>query len=156
MTTDHDSLGRRTMLGLSLAGVATLASAAPARAETGSPTEAANLKLAADFCANWSKAAVDVDHLVATYFHPACIVRVMDSALTANGHAGTSAMLKGWLEGGRHFDLKVLKSLALGPLVIQTRQDFTYSPGAAPHVDRIAAVFVIADGKIREWSDYFM
>jgi len=52
----------------------------------------------------------------------------MDSTLTATGHAGPSAMMKGWHEGHRHFDLKIRKSQALGPMVIQTREDYTYSP----------------------------
>ena len=80
----------------------------------------------------------------------------MDSTLTATGHAGASAMMKGWHEGHRHFELKIRKSQALGPMVIQTREDYSYSPGQATHIDKIASVFVIADGKIMEWSDYFM
>jgi len=154
MTIDHDSFARRTVLSAAL-GASFAIAAGPAAAGVLPSTEAANLTLAADFCASWAKGKVDVEQMVATYFHPDCIVRVMDSAMTAHGHGGTKAMLYGWLEGKRRFDLKVIDSRALGPLVIQTREDVTYSPGAAPHVDKIACVFVIADGKIKEWSDYF-
>lgn len=147
-------IARRTVLGLSLAAIATAASSVGAQTVVSS--EAANLALAADFCATWAKGPVDVEQMISRYFHPACVVRVMDDAMTAQGHRGVAAMLYGWLEGQRRFDLQIVESRALGPLVIQTRNDVTYSPGSKPHVDRIACVFVIADGKIKEWSDYFL
>jgi len=56
----------------------------------------------------------------------------MDSTLTATGHAGASAMMKGWHEGHRHFELKIRKSQALGPMVIQTREDIAIAPVRHP------------------------
>jgi limonene-1,2-epoxide hydrolase len=117
-------------------------------------TEAANVRLVVDFCAAWSGPALDLEQLFAQYFNDDCIVRVMDSQMLTTGRVATIAMFRGWLEGGRHFELKILRNLALGPLVINLRTDTAFAPGKPAAAATIASAFVIRGGKIQEWSDY--
>lgn len=154
--TDVNVVDRRALL----SGVAMLAggmAAMPAHAAVAAGgVEAANLATARSFCAAWDMPGIDPARLVSIYFADDAIVRVMDSTSIARGRAAIVAMFAGWLEAGRHFRLEIAKEAALGPIVIHLRDDITLAPGAAPHVDHIASVFVMAGGRIKEWSDYVM
>ncbi len=99
---------------------------------------------------------MDLAHPIGTYFADDAIVRVMDSTCIAHGRTAILAMLGGWLEGNRHFRLEILAEHALGPIVVNLRHDITFSPGAPAHTGKIASVFVLSDGRIKEWSDYVM
>jgi len=59
-----------------------------------------------------------------------------------------------FIELGAEF--KVIRSVALGPLVLNERDDIVVMAAGAPartfHI--AAGLFFIADGRIAEWTDY--
>ena len=153
---DADQARRKMVGGIGVAAVAaTVGGSAEAGPVASTAEETANLAIAAAFCSEWTKEPVDVERMVKSYFTEDCIVRVLDSTMVARGWRATVGMFSGWLEGGRRFDLKVLRSAALGPVVVQVRADTISKGGNTGKPDATAAVFVMGNRKIRELSDYF-
>ncbi len=147
---------RRSLLaaggGLALCASSLVAQAQPQKAW--SAAEQRRLKLVNDFCALWASPKPDIDAMVASYMADDCVVHVINGQLSASGKAGAATLFKGWMEDGRRFELKVLSSAVFGPIVINTRIDTTFSPGAAPFPAPIVGVFFVSGAKIKEWSDY--
>ncbi len=157
--TTREMPDRRAMLAgvAGLIGASALGASPLLAAPAVGSVEASNLAIARSFCAAWAVSKIDLPAMVSTYFADDATVRVMDSTSIAHGRNAIQAMFGGWLEADRHFRLEIVSEAALGPLVIQLRNDVILIPGAPkPHVDRIASVFVMAAGKIKEWSDYVM
>ena len=156
-TNQTDRARRDVVAGIGIAAVAALAgnSAVYASVET-TIEETDNLAIASAFCRDWSNKHVDIESMVKTRFTEDCIVRVLDSTMVAHGQHATIGMFAGWLESGRSFELKILRSTALGPIVVQIRKDTISKGGKNGKSDATAAVFVMSNGKIRELSDYFI
>ncbi len=141
-----------------LTAVALAAGKADAATQAAGPTdkEKANVALVNRFCQAWSGKNLDLDALVATYMTDDCIVRFMDSTMMATGKAATLDMFKSFCAGDLTYELKVLNTVAVGPIVANTRIDTTFISGKPPVAADIAGVFIVHDGKIKEWSDYFI
>ena len=52
---------------------------------------------------------------------------------------------------------RVLRTVALGPVVVNERDDVLPGAGGQPRVIRVhAGLFFVEDGKILEWTDYVL
>lgn len=160
MIDSHLILSRRGLVaagGLTAVALAAGTADATGNAAAG-PTakDKANIALVDRFCQAWSGKNLDLDALVATYMTDDCIVRFMDSTMMATGKTATLEMFKSFCAGDLTYELKVLNTVAVGPIVANTRIDTTFIPGKPPVPADIAGVFIVHDGKIKEWSDYFI
>jgi limonene-1,2-epoxide hydrolase len=156
MTQPKIALSRRSLIAGGGLGAVALAAANNSAQAAPTGEEAANIAVVNAFCKAWNVDALDLNKLVETYFAEGCIVRFSDSQLMATGKTATLGLFESFVGGGLRFDLKVLSTVALGPIVANLRTDSAFMPGKPPHEDAIASVFIMSGGKIKEWSDYFM
>jgi len=114
--------------------------------------EQANVSLVNDFCAAFE--TMDVQKLSA-YFADDITFRMIDTAPRIDGRSALTAALTGFLATRSAARFDVLRSHAIGNVVINERIDhFTRKDGEdAFHV---TGFFVVKDDKIVEWQDYFM
>lgn len=153
-----DDITRRAMFlsgGLGAAAAASLA-ASPAAAAEPSAAETANIKLVKDFCATWSAKGFDPGAVMPVYFAPDAHVRVLDSLPFVVGPAAIAAAFKPYLQKGERFQVQFLSVFAKGPLVVTNRIDTQVAPGQADKAMEVVGVFLVRDGKIREWTDYLI
>jgi limonene-1,2-epoxide hydrolase len=143
------------LLGLSAVAAASLA-AGPAAADEPSAAEAANIKVVKGFVATWSTKAFDPDAVTPVYFAPDAHVRVLDSLPFVVGPAAIAGAFKPYLQKGERFNVQFLQVFARGPLVVTHRIDTQVAPGQADKPMEVVGVFLVRDGKIREWTDYLI
>lgn len=147
-----DEITRRRLFAAGALGAA--AAAGPASAAALTALEAANLKQVQDFCATWSAADFDPDTALAAYLAPDARVRVIDSQPFVTGPAAAAAAFKAFMPNGERVKVKYLSTLARGPLVVTQRIDTMLTPGKPDQDFEVVGVFLLKDGKIREWTDY--
>lgn len=162
------SVTRRTFF--TAGGVGALAALAASRlvAAQGQPSvtglfvsadvEKANVRVVNDFCASLVKNDVaKATSLIAD----TCAYRVSQTRPPIVGRDAVMERVKSYMDRGA--DFKVLKTVVLGPIVLNERDDIFAkgAPGAAgnpgPRTIRIAAgLFFVENGKIVEWTDYII
>lgn len=149
--------GRRNFL--AAGGMAALAAflSQPARGEEApaagpSALEEANLKLVNDFCAAWAER--DGDKLGA-FFAENAVFRMTETSPPANGRETIAKRLKVFLGMAKKAEFVVLRSFAIGNIVLNDRLD-KFEMAGGPKEFHMAGVFFIKDGKIQEWFDYSM
>jgi limonene-1,2-epoxide hydrolase len=139
--------------GLGLAALA-FAGATGASAEDSALTarEQANLKVVNDFCAAWDTR--DAEKLGA-FWDDKITFRIIEGQPRVEGKAALIEGTKQFLASRKEAHFEVLRSAAMGNLVINERIDhFTRADGKdAFHV---TGMFYVRDGKIVEWQDYSM
>jgi limonene-1,2-epoxide hydrolase len=155
------SLSRRTFTASGLTALATLglspSSFAQAAAPTGRSvppeTEKANVAVVDAFCAAFARK--DLPKAV-SLLADNCTYRPTQARPPVVGKEKVADTIKGFLERGAEF--KVLKTVVLGPLVLNERNDVIAAAANGPartfHV--AAGLFFIENGKIVEWTDYVM
>ncbi len=114
--------------------------------------EKANIQVVEDFCAAWAKKDFD---RIAFSLADDCSFRVNQKSPSVVGKQMVMNRFRGDFERAS-FELKILKTVVLGPVVLTQRQD-TIAPlnGGTPRVIQITAgMFFVDDGKIVEWSDF--
>lgn len=113
--------------------------------------EQANVALVNAFCAAWGKK--DMNTLSASLADN-CTFRVNQNRPAIVGKKAVVDRLEEAVKRGVEF--KVLKTVVLGPLVVNERDDVFAAAGDQPaRVLRIhAGMFFVVDGKIVEWTDY--
>ena len=146
-------ISRRASLAIGGLGLLALSTASGA-ASAASPAEKANVKLVTDFCKAFKAKDLDLDKVAATYLADDCTIRLVEGQPAAVGKAATIEVFKSFMKNGERYDLKVVESFAKGPVVVNSRVDTTIAPGKAPDAAPVAGVFIVKDGKIKEWSDY--
>jgi limonene-1,2-epoxide hydrolase len=129
---------------LALAALPGIAEAAPR-----SDVEKANVKLVKNFCQSWN----DADK-AATFLSDDAAVRMVEDKPAVIGPAAFTAAFKGFMSHGETISVKILTSYAKGPLVVNTRVDTLKTPGKPDQPFKVVGVFIVKDGKIKEWSDY--
>jgi limonene-1,2-epoxide hydrolase len=153
-------LDRRTFLPAVLIGsfgVAALPKALQSAQNT--DTEKANLKIISDMVAAWDVAAAsdppDFGKL-SGYFTDDCAFRLRPTDETfTRGLEVIQAAIKRGTANGQKIHHELLDSFAKGPVVaVEKLNHFvTLEKTRTSHV---VAVFVIKDGKISEWTEYFI
>ncbi len=148
---------RREFIALSGLGAAALAlsggSAMAADASAASNAhEEANIKVVNDFCAAWD--SLDAEKLAA-FWDDKITFRIIEGQPRIEGKAALTEGTKQYLAARKKAHFEVLRTAAIGNLVINERIDyFTREDGEdAFHV---TGLFFVRDGKIVEWQDYSM
>lgn len=163
MRTSNRSVTRRTFFAASGAGaIAALHGtglSAQAQRMLGisvSPqVEKANVRVVDEFCAAFaSRDLAKATSLLADN----CTYRVTQARPATVGRDEVAKLVKNYIDRGA--DFKVLKTVVLGPLVLNERDDiFPKGLGeganAVPTTIRVTAgLFFVENGKIVEWTDY--
>ncbi len=112
--------------------------------------EKANVKLVNDFCAAW--ATRDVAQPLKLFADDA-MYRMTETTPAVKGHAGVIEKLKSYVDESERVEFKVLETFASGPIVMNHRIDI-YASKARPLTWEGVGVFLVQNGKIKEWSDY--
>jgi limonene-1,2-epoxide hydrolase len=120
-------------------------------------SEAANSRLIWDFITGWMAPGFDVEKHYSDYLAPDCVHRMSEEhAPLTSAAAAIQAMKDFAASGGAVTQAEIKEIYARGPLVINIRDDKVVIPGQGEVPFKIAAVFVVKDGKIAEWNEYFM
>jgi limonene-1,2-epoxide hydrolase len=137
---------------LLLAGCATTGPAAAPEATPPSALERANEDLVNRFCAAWSTR--DVEQLV-PFLADDLVYQVFEGRPDILGVAQFRREMEPFLRKLERVEWEILRSRAIGPLVINERIDHFVAPagGRSQHFP-IAGLFVVKDAKIRLWRDY--
>ena len=155
------SLSRRTFTASGLTALATLGlarlsfaqAAAPAGKSVSPEIEKANVAVVNDFCAAFARK--DLAKAVSLLANN-CTYRPTQTRPPVVGKEKIADTIKGFLERGAEF--KVLKTVAIGPLVLNERDDIivtaTNGPTRTFHV--AAGLFFVENAKIVEWTDYVL
>ena len=139
-------------LGLSRLSIAQAAGAqAPATSGNALPPEVekANIGVVTDFCAAFGRK--DVAKAV-SLLGDNCTYRVVQNRAPLVGKEKVSEQIKGLIERGAEF--KLYKTIALGPLVLNDRDDVLVRRTGGTITIRLTGFFFVEDGKISEWTDY--
>jgi limonene-1,2-epoxide hydrolase len=116
--------------------------------------EKANIQLVKDFCQAWGEDSPDVDKLTGQFLSDDCVVRFGDTIPPVTGQESIVALFQTFLNNGERYDLKILETFARGPVVVTSRTDSTLKGKRTTNATSVVGVFVIKDGKIKEWSEY--
>ena len=125
----------------------------PALADSSS-VEKANTQVVKDFCQSWAENPPDPEKMVDQFMTDDCLVRFGDKVAPVSGKSAVVTLLGTFLTNGERYDLKILETFARGPVVVNSRIDSTLKGGRSTNPTPVVGVFVLRDGKIKEWSDY--
>lgn len=144
------SVPRRSVLVAS--GLSALAALVAARSTAAQPTdlESLNTKLVDDFCAAWSTR--DVARITA-FMADDCIFRISETAPPIKGREEIVKALQPIVASSTSIRFEMLKTIALGPIVINHRIDHIVSSAGTMAIE-VFGVFFVKSGAIQEWSDY--
>lgn len=154
------SLSRRTFTASGLSALATFGLSRLAFAQATAPSgksvppavEKANVAVVNEFCAAFKRKDLAK---AASLLADNCTYRPTQTRPAVVGKEKVADTIKRFLERGAEF--KVLKTVSLGPLVLNERDDIivmTNGPTRTFHV--AAGLFFIENGKIAEWTDYLI
>jgi limonene-1,2-epoxide hydrolase len=116
-------------------------------------SEKANVRIVNEFMKGW--AAPDATGTKqAAFFTDDCVVRLGETIPTIRGNAAVLAAFEQFLAKGARFEIKILGSCAMGPVVINSRTDAPIVSGNAANATRVIGFFLLRDGKIVEQSDF--
>jgi limonene-1,2-epoxide hydrolase len=116
--------------------------------------EKANVQLVKDFCKAWGDDPPDPEDMANKYLSDDCVVRFGDTVDPVSGHDAAVALFQTFLSNGERYDLKILETFARGPVVVNSRIDSTIKGTRTTHPTSVVGVFIVRNGKIKEWSDY--
>jgi limonene-1,2-epoxide hydrolase len=119
--------------------------------------ERANAKLIDAFVGSWMQPDFDVAASYARYLAPNCVHRMSEEHAPLTTVADCIKAMRDFAaSGGAVLKADIMETIARGPLVIQTRDDVVRIPGQGDVPFKICALFVVKDGRIVEWNEYFM
>jgi len=143
------NLARPSLRVLGLAAAAAVLGLSGGSFAAGNAAHKANKKVVADFIASWN----DPDKAV-TFLAPDASVRMVEDQPPVVGPEAIGAAMKGFMTPGVKITVKTLHTTAYGPVVVNQRIDTMKTPGKPDQVFPVVGVFVVKDGKIKEWTDY--
>lgn len=160
-----NEINRRQLLGGAGALAAMVVMDANAGGHTGRPREilspeqqadleASNEELVNAFVRDYSTRDVDV---LAAYMHDDIVYQVSQGQPEVVGVEAYKARNRKMFDGLEKIDWQVLRSCAIGQLVINDRiDDFFPKPGSrVPRMRfRVSGYFLVEEGKIRVWRDF--
>ena len=159
MKRSKQSVTRRAFTATGLGALAALGisdvALAQAQCNIGKPVspevEKANVAVVNEFCASFKKNDLKtIESLLADN----CSFRISQTRPPITGKKTVVDTLKGFMDRGLEF--KVLKTVVLGPVVLNERDDLLGASKDQPaRTIRVnAGMFFVQDGKIQEWTDY--
>lgn len=125
----------------------------PAVADSSS-VEKTNIQVVKDFCQSWADNPPDPDKMVDQFMTDDCLVRFGDKVAPVSGRSATVSLFGTFLTNGERYELKILETFAHGPVVVNYRTDSTLKGTRTMNPTQVVGVFVLRDGRIKEWSDY--
>ena len=135
-------------LGLPRLSVAALAQATRGTAVPAA-VEQANITVVTDFCVAFERK--DVAKAV-SLLGDNCVYRVLQDRPPLVGKDKVAENITALIERGAEF--KLYKTVALGPLVLNDRDDILVRAAGGTITIRLTGFFFLEDGKISEWTDY--
>lgn len=132
------------------AGTANSAFAADVTGDALSKVEADNIKVVNDFCAAWD--TMDPEKL-ASFWDDKIVFRMIESMPRIEGKAALIEGTKQFLATRKKAHFKVLRTQAMGNIVINERIDY-FTRENGEDAFHITGVFLVKGGKIIEWQDY--
>jgi len=153
-------MDRRTFLPASLAG-ALAAAAVPRKlfAAEMSDEEKANVKLITDMVEAFDSAAALVPpsaNALRTFFTDDCAFRFRPTDLIATRSFGAvEETMKRVTANGEKVHQQLLERFAKGPVVVIEKLNHFVTPEKT-RTSHVIAVFLMKDGKIVEWTEYFI
>jgi limonene-1,2-epoxide hydrolase len=153
MTHTFEATRRGLIAPVAIGGLLAAACASTSRpAEAGemSALEKANVATVNDFLAALKPKDATA---MAKYLTPASAYRMTETSPTDKGYDAIEQRLRPFVSSADRIEIKVLATHASGPIVINHRID-TFASSVRPLLFEGVGVFFLADGKIREWTDY--
>jgi limonene-1,2-epoxide hydrolase len=153
-------MNRRTFFPAAFLGLlATTALTNDAGAAEMSDSEKANVETVRDMVAAWDLAAAsnppDASRL-SPFFSDDCAFRLRPTDLTAtHGMATVEAALQRGTANGQKVRHELLENFAKGPVVVMEKLNQFITPEKT-RTSHVVAVFLLKDGKIVEWTEYFI
>ncbi|MBL8644853.1 MAG: nuclear transport factor 2 family protein [Rhodospirillaceae bacterium] len=114
------------------------------------------IALVTDFCKAWS--GKDVENLI-PYLAPEIEYHMFEGAPPIKGHDQIRQRLGAFMAGQKEITWDMLRSYAVGDVVLNERIDHFIQPEGSPKPSNhfhVAGVFLVRDGKISYWKDYNM
>jgi len=148
------ALTRRTIFLAGGLGALAVAAAGMATAAESSGAEKANLQLVKDFCKAWGDDPPDAEKMTNQYLAEDCVIRFGETIAPVSGQAAAIELFQSFLNSGQRYDLKILDTFTRGPVVVNARIDSTIKNNRITNPTKVIGVFLVRDGKIKEWSDY--
>ena len=112
--------------------------------------EKANVTVVGDFLA--SIKPKDMTQLN-KYLSPACVYRMTETSPPDKGYDAIAQRLRPFVDSADRIEINILTTYAAGPIVINHRVD-KFTSSVHPLLFEGVGVFFLADGKIKEWTDY--
>lgn len=131
-----------------LVGAVALGLASPAGAAR-SDGEKANVKVVNQFIKSW-----DNPDKAVTFLSDSASVRMEEDKPAIVGPTAVGAAFKGFMTPGTTLSVKILKTFVKGPVVMNSRIDTLKTKDKPDQSFPVVGVFVVKDGKIKEWTDY--
>lgn len=153
-------MDRRTFLPVGFLGAFALAGLPEITAAADlTETEKENLKLIGDMVATWDIAAAanppDTDRLK-TFFAEDCAFRLRPTDVTpTRGFDVVKAAMQRGTANGQKIHHELLDRFAKGPVVVVEKLNQFIMPEKT-RTSHVVAVFLMKDGKIAEWTEYFI
>src|SRR4030095_16467976 len=158
MHTHVDPVSRRAFLTTSSLGAISFGLARDAAAQAGvsQDTERVNARIGTEFCESFAKGDVAK---ATSLLAEKCVYRPSQTSPPVTGRDAVADRVKRIITERGGMDFKVLKTVTLGPIVINERDDIPREPrtinGKVFYNFHVAAgVFFMDGGKIVEWTDY--
>jgi limonene-1,2-epoxide hydrolase len=158
MRATEDPVTRRAFLtisSLSALGLG-LAQGAAAQVRVSKETEQMNARIVTEFCESFAKRDVGK---ATSLLAENCTYRATQTAPPVTGRQAVAERIKRMMTERGGIDFKVLKTVALGPIVVNQRDDIPKEPRIinGKTIDNFhvsGGVFFVNEGKIVEWTDY--
>jgi limonene-1,2-epoxide hydrolase len=155
-----NNFDRRVFFTSAIGGALAMAAlpASPAAAET-TDAEKANIKMVRDWAAAFDTVAAtdppDLAKLV-PYFSADCAFRLRPTGTAPEyGLDAIAAAIKRVTANGQKVRQELLDNFAKGPVVVMEKLNHFITPERT-RTSHVVAVYVFKDGKIVEWTEYFI
>jgi len=148
-----DTTRRGLMAATTIGGLLTAAcTSMPTPAEAGGMTaqEKANVAVVGEFLAALKPR--DMTNM-ARYLTPASVYRMTETSPPDKGYDAMEQRLRQFVNSADAIEIRILSTHAAGPIVINHRID-TFTSSTHPLLFEGTGVFFLADGRIKEWTDY--
>src|SRR5436190_14023137 len=143
-------LVRRKFFSTAAMGLMSASSLSAAPAVESTDEEKANIQIVNDFCAAWSTRDITKP---LRFLAADSVYRMTQTTPPAKGPNGVVERLKSYVDDSERVEFKVIETFAKGPIVMNHRID-TFASKTRPITWEGVGVFLVQDGKIKEWSDY--
>ncbi len=118
--------------------------------------ELKNIALVQQICAIWEAPDYTAEAMI-SFFTEDCAVRLMHTLPFAHGPAAVVEQARLLMPlGTERMKVRHLATHFTGPMVVAHRIDTLIIPGKPDSDWEMLGVFLIEDGKVKEWTDYML